>query len=327
MKEYVLTGRKSTDECLKAANEAHNLYFADKLGNAKEFAEKAALFFNLIGGKFQEHAKREADAEIKSTKEALGIIFKKVPGTATFLSNELDSMKFRLKIISKKPYLVKKDKLFILDYVARFMEAILPYACDVKEEVEHHSKFDLKELARQEFHFFKPDEGYDVENDYLYGFFESAWRAQKSLNGFAFMEGYVEDSFEPKIRRFYETYGRMDVLGASVFIRMANEQYLKYLISVHPEFWDHLAPSLPAYLNDAKKAKIVENRNINDPDLKVPSRISGLKEAKVLDDLIGNEIYALNTRGNAIAHRCEAPLFSTCYHGLETLNYLKNHCK
>ena len=327
MKEYVLTGRKSTDECLKAANEAHNLYFADKLGNAKEFAEKAMVFFDCIRKKFEEHARQASDKEIKNTREALNIIYQKVPGTATFLDDELRTMKNRLKTISSKPFLMTEDKLFILDYVARFMEAVLPYACDVKEEVERHSKFNLKELGRHEFSFFRHDEGDGVENDYLYGFFESAWRAQKSLNGFAFMEDYVEDSFEPKIRRFYKIYGRSDVLGASVFIRMANEQYLKYLTSAHPEFWDLLSSNLPAFLNDAKKKKIIAERDVNDPDIKVPSRISTLKQAKVIDELIANEIFALNTRGNAIAHRCEAPLFSTCYHGLETLNYLKNHCK
>ena len=54
MHEYNLTGRAETDNCLRLANKAHNLYFDDVIRNKVQFINAASEFYDAIEQKFMQ---------------------------------------------------------------------------------------------------------------------------------------------------------------------------------------------------------------------------------------------------------------------------------
>lgn len=314
--EYSKTGRFETDACIDLANKAHNYYFEDPLKYKIEFAKTAKQFFNAINEKFITRTKEE------NIKDALQKFFGTNHAKSQYFTTELFGINKRLDIIIKNPNLVDRNTLFVLDHTARFIEIILPYACSVKEEVEMNRKFSFEGIVDKEFNFFKNDLSEYEENVYLQAFYDNGWRAQKNLNGFAFIKKHLNIE-NTAVSTFYKKYGGYDTFSSLIFARMANEQYLKYLSSIHNEFWDSLREFLPAPIVD----KVIANKDNNDIAIKIPNRIDALCKAKVLNELIANEVKLVNVRGNNIAHHGIPGVYSSCYHNLEVLNYLNQRCK
>lgn len=333
MYEYKKTGRADTDKCIELANKAHNYYFDDPLQNKLEFAKTAKEFFNAIEYKF---IKRTSEDNID---KALKKFFNKNLGKYAYISTELYAIKDRLNIIIKNPSLVDEKTKFVLDHTARFIEAILPYACSVEIEVEHHKKFTsiLYEESQKEFKFFEHIV-YDsktgsyvlysdtVKNRYLQAFYDNGWRAQKELNGLSFIKQFLNMD-NPKIEQFYINYAGRDNFSSLTFARMANEQFMKYLSEQHTEFWNYLENCLPKKLSDDAKNKIISSRINDNKDISLPARISALGMAGILNELIVREAILVNSRGNNIVHHGYPIEYSSCYHNLELLNYLNKYCK
>ena len=320
MHEYRKTGRIETDNCLILANKAHNYYFSNPLQYKVEFARTARDFFKAIEGKFT------ARTSEQNINEALKKFFGSNKDKYQYISTELFAIKDRLNIIINNPSLINESTLFVLDHTARFIEIILPYACSVKEEVEHNRKFSFEGIADKEFKFFKHILFDNEHNKYLQSFYDNGWRAQKYLNGFAFIKNYL-DLNNPVVKEFYTNYGGYDNFSSLIFARMANEQFMKYLSGKHDRFWNYLKSCLNPTTPDNIKDKIIEGRNNEDKGISMPSRIEALGKAGVLNELIVREAKLVNSRGNNIAHHGIPGVYSSCYHNLELLNYLNKYCK
>lgn len=321
MHEYRKTGRIETDNCIELANKAHNYYFSNPLKYKNEFARTAQDFFKAIERKF---IARTSEQNI-NINEALNKFFRNNKDKYQYISTELFAIKDRLNIIINNPSLINESTLFVLDHTARFIEIILPYACSVKEEVEHNRKFSFEGIADKEFKFFKHILSDDENNKYLQSFYENGWRAQKDLNGFAFIKNYL-DLNNPVVKEFYTNYGGYDNFSSLIFARMANEQFMKYLSKKHDKFWNYLKSCLNPY-SPAKNDKIIKGRDNEDKGITIPSRIEALGKAGVLNELIVREAKLVNSRGNNIAHHGIPGVYSSCYHNLELLNYLNKYCK
>jgi hypothetical protein len=319
MHEYQLTGRAETDKCLKLANKAHNYYFNNPLEYKLEFAKAAKEFFEAIEQKFL--------SKTNETRllDAIKKYFKGNMSKIQFFSLDLLAIKDRLNIIINNPNLVDTKTVFVLDHTARFIEVIIPYICDVKEEVEHNKKFNYKSLMENELTFFDLPMN-ESRNDYLYAFYENCFRAQKNLNGFSFIRDHLNLSDEV-VDRFYHKYGIRDYFSSLIFARMANEQFMKYLTFKHPKFWDNLKPCLDSRLSEEKMNEIISNKNVDDRLISMPSRIDALGKTGVLNELIVREAKLVQSRGNNIAHYGIPALYPSCYHNLEVLNYLNKYCK
>ena len=332
MHEYRKTGRTETDKCLELANKAHNYYFNDPLRYKLEFARTAKDFFKAIEDKFCARTKEE------KPNDALKEYFKDNQGKYKYITTELFAIKDRLNIIINDPSLIDERTLFVLDHTARFIEIILPYACSVKEEVEHNKKFTriLQEEVQKEFTFFK-HRVYDnndgtyklvsstVSNKYLQAFYDNGWRAQKELNGLFFIKNYL-DLTNPKLKEFYENYGGVDYFSSLTFSRLANEQFMKYLSEKNNKFWSCLE-SCSDIKDPKKKKEIIANHDNENEAIKIPTRIDTLGKAGILNKLIVREARLVNTRGNNIVHLAIPIEYSSCYHNLQLLNYLNKYCK
>ena len=321
MHDYRMTGRKETDECLKLANKAHSYYFEDPLRYKLEFAKAAKEFFESIERKFCSRTKKS------ELDDALEQLYEGNKSKIQYISTELKAVKKRLDIIIKNPGLIDKKTKFVLDYTARFIEIILPYACgDIKEEVENNRKFNFKNIVENEFVFFNKPDSKNVDNDYLNAFYENSWRVQVNLNSFNFIKDHLNMN-DSAVSNFYRRYGGIDTFSSLIFARMANEQFMKYLSLKYDSFWKNLGPCLPKSYSEEKKDKIISTKDVEDQRILMPSRIWALGKAGVLNELIVSEVLLVNTRGNNIAHYGSSGIYSSCYHNLEILNYLNRYCK
>ena len=321
MHEFLLTyNSKSTDECIRLANKAHNYYFENALKYKKEFIATSLEFINAIESKIK------SKAQIDDIKKALAKIGYK-GAMLTFICNEINFIKNRMTILSKHPEFIDRDNLFILENTARFMEFIIPYTCSkVKEVVEDRRKFSFKQIIMHEYTFFDfPSKELRETKKYIGAFYESGWRAQKYLNGYEFIRRHLNEN-DPKIKDFLDKYGVFDAFSSIIFARMANEQLLKYLSDKNPIFWKHIEKYL---LSDKKenKGKIVNLLKEKDYDhifITTYKRLKALQDANIINELIKNEVDFINKKGNNVAHNGASLFYYSCYYNLQLLSYLKN---
>ena len=321
MHNYLLTGRTDTDRCISLANTAHNYYFANKIGNAKIFAITAKEFFDEI----KKHICKRTQNDENNFDIALIKHFTKDgilnESKYSYFQVELEFNSKRLNYIIDNPSLINEKTVFILDYVARFIEVCLCYSCgEIKQEVEEKRKFNFKGIADVELPFFKLKDS-NVQNKYLKAFYENAWRSQKNLNGFSFMKDKF-NFYDKEVDYFYKSYGVIDYFASLIFARLANEQFLKFLSSKHSQFWNHLFDCLPRYLKNEVKQEIIEKCDNEDRNINIPIRIEALKKAGIINKLIANELKLVNQRGNNIVHQGLTGFYLTCYHNLQVLDYL-----
>lgn len=332
MYDYELTGRPETDKCIALANKAYKYYFKNPIVYAKEFAITAKDFFKAFEEKI---CSRENEIKFN---DALKKHFTRDgyfnESKYEYFFTELRANRIRLNTIIDKSSLINNDTVFILEYVARFIEIIIRYLSDdVRDLVDKNRKFNLKGIADVELTFFKfPKNINNIKNNYLYAFYINAWSAQKNLNGFTFMKNYLKLHnphvlYDSYVEQFFDSYGVGDSFSSLIFARMANEQYLKYLSSKTDEFWNHVYSSLNNKMRDEVKFAIVQRRNNDDKDISIPTRIKALSKAGVFNELISIELELVNSRGNNIVHQGFPGFYASCYHNLQVLNYLYRNCK
>ena len=324
MHEYNLTGRAETDNCLRLANKAHNLYFDDVIRNKVQFINAASEFYDAIEQKFMQRNQAQ-DLFVALDKQYAGNKSK-----SEYFKTELKGIRKRLKILKANPNLANENTRFVLDHTARFMEVILPHACSVKEEVEHHRKFDYSSIVNHEMTFFKllRDEEKEGLKSYVISFYDASWRTQKNLNGLMFVKNYLNSHYnvgdDPFIAHFFKDYGIYDYISCLTFARLANEQFLRYYtdkFGLYPA--GKIIEKGRTKEGNPITAKIIGN---DDKAITIPRRIEDLKGKRHLDELIANEAYMLNERGNNIVHQGLPGIFSTCYNCLELLNYYSKCC-